>query len=142
MAYSSLKRKTPLKAKKPLCSRNKLQSNRQFYSCKSLKDSYREKIISGSKPAPKKKNTVYKPKDKYESIFSSDLTVCYVTRARKDSGADIHVHHVFGAANKTNSEKYHFLIPLRADWHDMADYGIHKNIWKMVVKTNAKNSYI
>ena len=43
----------------------------------------------------------------------------------KAAGADIHVHHVFGAANKAKSEKYGFIIPLRADWHDLADYGIH-----------------
>ncbi len=46
---------------------------------------------------------------------------CYITGEH----SNVHVHHIFGAANKENSEKYGFLLPLRADWHDMADYGIH-----------------
>ncbi len=58
---------------------------------------------------------------------NDDLTKCFITGYTKASGAAIHVHHIFGGSNKTNSEKYHFLIPLRADWHDMASYGIHFN---------------
>ena len=69
----------------------------------------------------------YKPKYAYSSIFTNDLTICVITGALKSSGADIHIHHIFGASNKANSERYGFLIPLRADWHDMADYGIHFN---------------
>lgn len=42
-------------------------------------------------------------------------------------GANVHIHHVFGGARKALSEKYGFVIPLRADWHDMADYGVHFN---------------
>ena len=84
---------------------------------------------SGEKPkktVSKKKSQVYKPSYPYASIFTDDLNKCYITHSDKTI-ADIHVHHIFGASNKANSEKYHFLVPLRADWHDMADYGVHHN---------------
>lgn len=106
--YSTLKRKTPLKAKTKLTAKTILKSNK---NCNSYK----------------KKSTGYKPKYKYFSIFTDDMGKCVITGEKKSSGADIHVHHIFGAANKTNSEKYGFLIPLRSDWHNMSDYGIHFN---------------
>lgn len=120
MGYNStLKQKTPLRAKTRLKSKSCLKAK------KSLRDSYNEKVLAGVAKKPVKKQSAYKPKYKYESIFTDDLTKCVITGSTKASGADIHIHHVFGGANKANSEKYHFLIPLRADWHDMADYGIH-----------------
>ena len=122
MGYNStLKQKTPLRAKTRLTNKSTLKPK------KSLRDSYNDKVLAGTIKKPIKKQNAYKPKYKYESIFTNDLSKCVITGATKESGADIHVHHIFGAANKANSEKYHFLIPLRADWHDMADYGIHFN---------------
>ena len=126
-----LKQKTPLRAKtglktyKPLQAKTGLKSNSSLRAKQSLRDSYAAKIKSGEKSKPKVSNKAYKPKFKYFSVLQPDLTVCFVTGDRKSSGADIHVHHVFGGANKAKSEKYGFLIGLRADWHDMADYGIH-----------------
>lgn len=121
LMYSTLKRKTPLKAKTPLRAKTGLRTYKPLRS-NALKDnkSNNKKIYSKPKQQP------YKPKYPYASIFTSDLNTCYITGSNKDC-ADIHIHHVFGGANKANSEKYHFLIPLRADWHDMADYGIHFN---------------
>lgn len=111
-------KRTPLKTKTPLRAKTSLRAKQ------SLRDSYAAKVKAGVKK-PTKSNKVYKPKYKYFSVLQPDLTVCYVTGYTKASGADIHVHHVFGGANKAKSEKYGFLIGLRADWHDMADYGIH-----------------
>lgn len=136
MYASTLKRKTPLKTKTPLKAKNSLRSNStlNIYSTlqvknglktkKTLRDSYAEKLKSGEKKV-KNYNKAYKPKYKYFSIFTDDLTMCYISGSTKDSGADIHIHHIFGAANKHASEKYGFIVPLRADWHDMADYGVH-----------------
>jgi hypothetical protein len=120
-----LKQKTPLRAKTGLKTYKPLQAKTGLKAKQSLRDSYAAKIKSGEKSKPKVSNKVYKPKHKYFSVLQPDLTVCYVTGYTKASGADIHVHHVFGGANKAKSEKYGFLIGLRADWHDMADYGIH-----------------
>ena len=131
MTYSTLKRKTPLRAKTPLKAKsglktyNTLKTNSTLKAKKSLKESYSEKVKRGTKK-PKVKFTIYVPTYPYESIFTKDLSTCIITGSNKDN-ADIHVHHIFGGANKANSEKYHFLIPLRSDWHDMADYGIHFN---------------
>lgn len=124
MNCSTLKRKTPLKAKTSLKAKTGLKQKTTLRTNKALKNSSR---INNNGNKSKKKVYVYIPKYKYESIFTDDLSRCVITGATKNSGADIHVHHIFGASNKTNSEKYHFLIPLRADWHDMADYGIHFN---------------
>ena len=132
MAYSTLKRKTPLRAKSALKAKSSLKSystlrgTSTLKTNKSLRDSYAEKVRFGEKAAPKKKSSSYKPKYEYASIFTKDLDTCVITGSRKPE-FDIHLHHIFGASNKANSEKYHFMLPLRADWHDMADYGIHFN---------------
>ena len=39
---------------------------------------------------------------------------------------NLHKHHIFsGSAKRELSEKYGLWIWLRADWHNMSDYGIH-----------------
>ena len=119
--YSTLKRKTPLQA------RTKLKVYSSLTSHQSLRDSYVKKARKGFKKPPKRVARPYTPKYAYRSIFTEDLSRCVITGTCKSNGADIHIHHIFGASNKANSEKYGFLIPLRADWHDMADYGVHFN---------------
>ncbi len=129
--YSTIKRKTPLKAKTALKARKTLNTYKPLRASASIKPvadtkkNYTEKTKNNSKK-PKSKITVYKPKYPYESIFTEDLKTCFIT-GTPSTCADIHVHHIFGASRKELSEKYHFLIPLRADWHDMEDYGIHFN---------------
>lgn len=130
--YSTLKRKTPLKAKTTLKAKSTLKARTGLRTYKPLRatksmDKTSSTECKAKKPS-KPKQKAYKPKYPYASIFTDDLKTCYITGSTKDT-ADIHIHHVFGGAsnNKANSEKYHFLIPLRADWHDMADYGIHFN---------------
>ena len=105
--HSSLKRKTSLKAKTPLKAKAPIRAKKSI----------------DRRVAKPKTNKPYKPSYDYKSIFTNDLKKCYITGTR----GMVHVHHIFGASNKANSEKYHFLIPLRADWHDMADYGVHFN---------------
>ena len=49
---------------------------------------------------------------------------CYITR----STYNIHKHHIFeGTANRKLSEKYGLWIYLRADWHNLSNYGVHFN---------------
>ncbi len=50
-----------------------------------------------------------------------DHKECYLT----GSTNDLHKHHVFGGANRSNSEKYGCWIWLRSDWHNMSDRGVH-----------------
>ena len=38
---------------------------------------------------------------------------------------NLHEHHIFGGARRKLSEKYGLKVYLRADWHNMADYGVH-----------------
>ena len=89
----------------------------------SLRDSYANKVKNNEKkayvpPKPKTNN-----KKKLKSVFTNDLYTCIISGTKNN----IHVHHIFEAANKANSEKYGFLIPLSAHWHDMSNEAIHFN---------------
>ncbi len=49
---------------------------------------------------------------------------CYITK----STTNLHKHHIFeGTANRKLSEEDGMWIWLRADWHNMSDYGAHFN---------------
>ena len=58
------------------------------------------------------------------SVLVDDLEHCYVT-----GSSIICIHHVFNGPNRSLSEKYGFLIPLRPDWHNMTPYSVHMD-WK------------
>lgn len=122
---TTLKQKTPLARRTPLKAKTGLKSKSSLKATRSLRDSYAAKIKSGEKKV-KTTQKAYKPKFKYRSVFTDDLDTCIITGVSKEY-ADIHVHHIFGAGNKANSECYGFLIPLRADWHDLECYSIHQD---------------
>lgn len=88
---------------------------------RSLRDSYAQKIRSGEKKPYKAKQKAGVNKKTAFSIFTNDLNRCFITGSKHD----VHIHHVFGASNKKNSEIYGFIIPLDAEYHDMSDKGIH-----------------
>ena len=46
------------------------------------------------------------------SVFTDDMDHCYFTGT-----APVERHHIWGGANRNNSEKYGFVIPLRPDLH-------------------------
>ncbi len=46
------------------------------------------------------------------SVFTDDMDHCYFTGT-----APVERHHIWGGANRRNSEKYGFVIPLRPDLH-------------------------
>ena len=49
---------------------------------------------------------------------------CYITK----STIHLHRHHIFeGTANRKLSEQDGLWIWLRADWHNLSDYGVHFN---------------
>lgn len=52
-----------------------------------------------------------------------DEKVCYIT----GSPLNLHEHHIYGGPNRKISEKNGFKVWLRADWHNMSDYGVHFN---------------
>lgn len=48
----------------------------------------------------------------------------YITKSTNN----LHKHHIFGGtANRKLSEEDGMWIWLRADWHNMSDYGVHFN---------------
>ena len=56
------------------------------------------------------------------SIIQSEKK-CYITGDTNN----LHSHHIFGGANRKLSEKYGLKVWLRADWHNMSNYGVHFN---------------
>jgi len=52
-----------------------------------------------------------------------DEKECYVTGDTNN----LHCHHIYGGGNRQISEKNGFKVWLRADWHNMSDYGVHFN---------------
>lgn len=50
-----------------------------------------------------------------------DTKECYIT----GSTFNLNSHHVFGGSNRKLSEKFGLKVWLRADWHNMSDYGVH-----------------
>ena len=60
--------------------------------------------------------------NKLFSVLTNDLEHCYIT-----GSTNVAIHHIFGAANRKISEKYGFIVPLRPDWHNMSNYGVHFN---------------
>ncbi len=133
MYNSTLTRKTPLKAKTCLKCYSTLKAKKTLRQC--TIDKYKagetKSCVVKAAGAKKKSQKPYKPKYPYESIFTDDLSRCFIT-GYADGYVDgvyhkIHVHHIFGASNKANSEKYHFLLPLRDDYHELSPYSIHRN---------------
>lgn len=49
---------------------------------------------------------------KLKSVFTDDMNRCFYTESNL-----VERHHIFGASNRANSEKYGFVIPLRPDYH-------------------------
>lgn len=58
-----------------------------------------------------------------KSIIQSEKE-CYIT----GSSYNLHEHHIiYGNGLRKLSEKYGLKVWLRADWHNMSDYGVHFN---------------
>ena len=58
-----------------------------------------------------------------KSILQTEK-VCFIT----GSTENLHYHHIYyGAGLRKISDKPGFGVYLRADWHNMADYGVHFN---------------
>ena len=56
-----------------------------------------------------------------KSVLVDDMEHCVVTGSSR-----VEIHHVFnGKPYRELSVKYHFVIPLRPDWHNMQPYSIH-----------------
>lgn len=46
---------------------------------------------------------------------------CYIT----GSTEGLHLHHIYGGANRKNSDRYGCVVWLRADYHNMSNHGVH-----------------
>lgn len=57
-----------------------------------------------------------------QSILSNERK-CYVC----GDIYNLHKHHIFMGAYRKKSEEYGCWVYLRADWHNMSNYGVHFN---------------
>lgn len=55
-----------------------------------------------------------------KSIIQNEK-VCFVT----NDTHNLHKHHIFRGSKRNAAERYGCWVWLRADWHDMAPYGVH-----------------
>ena len=60
---------------------------------------------------------------KQKSIFTDDFNTCFLTGAV----SWIEDHHIFGGANRKNSEKHGLVIPLQHHIHNESPFGVHHN---------------
>lgn len=74
-------------------------------------------------PITVKQKTAKKRSEPYHSIFASDMHCCIITGDTNN----VDPHHIFGGCDKTFSEKYGFMLPLRRDWHEGTPYSIHQD---------------
>ena len=61
--------------------------------------------------------------EKVVKIRLQDKKECLITH----STANLTRHHIFYGPLRKKSEKYGLVVWLQADWHNMADYGVHFN---------------
>jgi len=57
-----------------------------------------------------------------KSIMQSEKK-CYITGATQN----LHKHHIFFGCRRSTSEKWGCWVWLRADYHNMSNYGVHFN---------------
>ena len=48
---------------------------------------------------------------------------CYITK----STLNLHKHHIYKGCYRKKAEEYGCWVYLRADWHNMSNYGVHFN---------------
>lgn len=71
------------------------------------------------------------------SVFTDDMDHCYFTGT-----APVERHHIFGGANRKNSEKYGFIVPLRPDLHPNGVYaGQSAKLIDLKLKTMAQEYF-
>lgn len=71
------------------------------------------------------------------SVFTDDMDHCYFTGT-----APVERHHIFGGANRKNSEKYGFIVPLRPDIHPNGVYaGQSAKLIDVKLKTMAQEYF-
>lgn len=55
------------------------------------------------------------------SVLQEDLGICYVSKS-----TNVAIHHIFpGKGRRKLCDKYGFIVALRPDYHNMADYSVH-----------------
>ena len=60
------------------------------------------------------------------SIITDDLEHCYIC-----GSPDVEIHHIFGGANRKNSERYGLIVPLCHRHHNEPPNGVHHNAYQM-----------
>lgn len=57
-----------------------------------------------------------------ESIITNDMNHCYIC-----GSSDVEIHHIYGAANRSNSTKLGLVVPLCRFHHTGSEEAVHFN---------------
>lgn len=120
MQKSTLTRKTALQAHTTLKTRTSLKTKTPLKAKTGISSSA---TLKASSPLKSKQKTAKKLSGDYWSIFTKDMRTCFITGDTQR----VHPHHIFSGGRKALSEKYGFMLPLRADWHEGTSYSIHQD---------------
>lgn len=75
------------------------------------------------------------------SILTDDFDTCYLCGKTLGPGMR-EIHHVFGGANRDNSEKYGLIVPLCHDCHNEPPLGVHHNKGRRLkLQAEAQNEF-
>ena len=114
------------KAKQKLLLKDRRENPEKYYkkpNANSKPIKQKKPIARSTKPIKCKQKTARKTKEPYQSIFTTNMRICFFS----GDTYNVEPHHIFEGPDKTSSEIFHFMLPLRCDWHRTANYSIHLN---------------
>lgn len=73
-----------------------------------------------------------------KSIIQDNMHECFVCRTT----LNLHTHHIYGAANRKNSDKHGCIVRLCARHHNMSNEGVHFNrVLDLKIKQMAQRKF-
>ena len=98
---------------KPYCNFNKKEISLSY--CRDCdKKEYKKSDIKISKNKLNKSKKLTKLEKNRYSVFTDNLTICYLCGRKKDD-----LHEIFGGRNRINSIKHGFILPLCRKCHSL-----------------------
>ena len=76
-----------------------------------------------------------------KSVLTDDFDTCYLCGKYLSPGTR-EIHHIFGGANRNNSERYNLVVPLCHNCHNEEPYGVHQNKGRRLqLQAEAQNEF-
>lgn len=104
------------KNNKPYC--KVLKKEVSLFQCNGCaKKEFKNKNAQYSKKIVQKSKKLFKLEKNRFSVFTSDLSKCYICKKQKDD-----LHEIFGGKNRQNSIKLGLVLPLCRECHRLAHF--------------------